>query len=124
MTTAKKVKAPSPANGRKSKGGAAAHLKATVSKAKASISSSDAVAANAVEVAESKLVRDSFTIPKSEYMVLETLKLRSATLARPAKKGELLRAGICALNAMGDKAFLSALAAVPSLKTGRPKRAV
>jgi hypothetical protein len=68
-----------------------------------------------------KLVRDSFTIPKSEYLVLEALKLRAATLARPAKKSEVLRAGIGALNAMGDKAFLAALGRVPSLKTGRPK---
>jgi hypothetical protein len=68
-----------------------------------------------------KLVRDSFTIPKSEYLVLESLKLRAATLARPAKKSEVLRAGIGALSAMGDKAFLAALGRVPSLKTGRPK---
>lgn len=67
-----------------------------------------------------KLVRDSFTIPKIEYAVLEALKLRAAALARPVKKSELLRAGVAALNGMSDKAFLSALNAVPSLKTGRP----
>ena len=70
-----------------------------------------------------KLVRDSFTIPKTEYAVLEALKLRAAQLARPVKKSELLRAGIAALDAMGDKAFLTALNAVPSLKTGRPSAA-
>ena len=69
-----------------------------------------------------KLVRDSFTIPKNEYTVLVELKLRSARLARPAKKSEILRAGIGALNAMPDAAFLSALGSVPSLKTGRPKQ--
>ena len=68
-----------------------------------------------------KLVRDSFTIPKAEYTVLEGLKLRAANLTRPTKKSELLRAGISALNAMSDKAFLAALSGVPSLKTGRPK---
>ena len=68
-----------------------------------------------------KLVRDSFTIPKSEYAVLGELKQRAAGLARPVKKSELLRAGISALSRMADKAFLSALDAVPSLKTGRPK---
>ena len=70
-----------------------------------------------------KLVRDSFTIPKSEYVVLGELKQRAAGLARPIKKSELLRAGISALSRMADKAFLSALDAVPSLKTGRPKDA-
>ena len=68
-----------------------------------------------------KLVRDSFTIPKAEYTVLEGLKARAADLKRPTKKSELLRAGIAALNAMTDKAFLTALSGVPSLKTGRPK---
>lgn len=70
-----------------------------------------------------KLVRDSFTIPKSEYSVLEGVKVRAANLKRPVKKSELLRAGVSALHTMTDKAFLSALNAVPSLKTGRPKAA-
>ena len=69
----------------------------------------------------SKLVRDSFTIPKSEYATLDGLKLRAAKLTRPTKKSEVLRAGIAALLAMSDKAFLAALDKVPSLKTGRPK---
>ena len=69
-----------------------------------------------------KLVRDSFTIPKSEYAVLEALKQRATQLKQPAKKSELLRAGIAVLQGLGDKAFLAALAGVPSLKTGRPKR--
>ncbi len=67
-----------------------------------------------------KLVRDSFTIPKSEYALLDALKLRSAQLARPAKKSELLRAGIKALSAMDDAALLQILQQVPALKTGRP----
>jgi len=70
-----------------------------------------------------KLVRDSFTIPKSEYAVLDALKQRAARLTRPAKKSEILRAGIAALSAMADKAFLAVLGSVPSLKTGRPKHA-
>jgi hypothetical protein len=72
---------------------------------------------------KAKLVRDSFTIPKSEYAVLEGLKVRAANLARPVKKSELLRAGVAVLHAMADKAFLAALNGVPSLKTGRPKGA-
>jgi hypothetical protein len=67
-----------------------------------------------------KLVRDSFTIPKAEYQVLETLKQRAIQLAQPAKKSELLRAGIKALAALPDAEFRAALAAVPAIKTGRP----
>ena len=69
-----------------------------------------------------KLVRDSFTIPKGEYAVLDELKRRATRLMRPTKKGELLRAGIVALNSLADAAFLDTLNAVPSLKTGRPKK--
>lgn len=69
-----------------------------------------------------KLVRDSFTIPKAEYMVLDDLKQRAGKLASAVKKSELLRAGVKALAAMSDAAFLSALKAVPAIKTGRPSK--
>jgi hypothetical protein len=69
-----------------------------------------------------KLVRDSFTIPKPEYLILDNLKLRAADLKHPVKKSELLRAGIKALAAMADSHFLAALKVVPMLKTGRPSK--
>ncbi|MDO9358833.1 MAG: hypothetical protein Q7T70_07595 [Polaromonas sp.] len=67
-----------------------------------------------------KLVRDSFTIPKAEYLVLDALKQRAAGLAHPIKKSELLRAGIKVLATLSDAAFLKALDQVPTIKTGRP----
>ena len=70
-----------------------------------------------------KLIRDSFTIPKVEYVVLKALKQRAIKLTRAVKKSELLRAGIKALAAMSDAAFLSALEMVPAIKTGRPASA-
>ena len=66
-----------------------------------------------------KLVRDSFRIPKSEYALIDELKLRAARLGRPTKKSEVLRAGVKALTEMGDAAFLAAVGAVPATKTGR-----
>ena len=74
------------------------------------------------EAHKAKLLRDSFTIPENEYAILAALKERATDLRRPAKKSELLRAGIAALRAMSDKAFLAVLDEVPSLKTGRPKK--
>ena len=71
---------------------------------------------------KTKLVRDSFTIPKAEYATLNELRQRSTRLAQPAKKSELLRAGIELLKGLSDEAFLAALGAVPNLKTGRPKK--
>lgn len=70
-----------------------------------------------------KLVRDSFTIPKTEYAVLGELKQRAAGLGRQPKKSEVLRAGIMALAAMTDAAFLASVDAVPAIKTGRPAKA-
>ena len=67
-----------------------------------------------------KLVRDSFTIPKAEYTMLDDLKQRAARLTHSAKKSELLRAGVKALAAMSDTEFLLALKQVPAIKTGRP----
>jgi hypothetical protein len=67
-----------------------------------------------------KMIRDSFTIPKTEYVVIDALKERAGKLSRAAKKSELVRAGVKALAAMSDAAFLAALTAVPTIKTGRP----
>ena len=69
-----------------------------------------------------KLVRDSFTMPKAEYMLIDALKQRAGQLGRPTKKSELLRAGIKALHAMNDTALKQAMAELPVIKTGRPKR--
>lgn len=70
-----------------------------------------------------KLVRDSFTIPRSEYQQLDALKQRLVRLMRPTKKSELLRAGIKLLAALPDDALRAAAEAVPSIKTGRPGKA-
>jgi len=101
---------------------AASAKKAAAKSAAASAKKPAAPAPSAAPKAKHKLVRDSFTIPKAEYAVLESLKLRAANLKRPTKKSELLRAGVAALNAMNDQAFLAAVGGVPSLKTGRPKQ--
>lgn len=74
-----------------------------------------------VKVKKPKLVRDSFTIPKDEYVVIDSLKIRAGKLGQAVKKSELLRAGVKALAAMSDIQFKAALSNVPTIKTGRPK---
>lgn len=84
----------------------------------------ETIAPTAVKPAKpkkAKLVRDSFTIPKDEYVVIELLKIRAGKLGQSVKKSELLRAGIKALAAMSDTQFKAALSNVPAIKTGRPK---
>ena len=63
-----------------------------------------------------KMVSDSFTIPKLEYLMLETLKLRAGALGHSVKKSELIRAGIKALSAMPDGNFEAALKTVQTHK--------
>lgn len=69
-----------------------------------------------------KMERDSFTMPKAEYAQFYVLKDRLNKLGQPAKKSELLRAGIMQLSAMTDAALKAALNKVPAIKTGRPKK--
>lgn len=72
---------------------------------------------------KAKLVRDSFTIPKAEFSAIDTLKTRAIALGTSVKKSELLRAGLMVLQGLSDSGFKAALAAVPTLKTGRPAAA-
>lgn len=74
------------------------------------------------KVSKVKMERDSFTMPKEEYAQIATLKKRLEVAGQPAKKSELLRAGLKLLAAMDDTALKAALASVPVIKTGRPKK--
>ena len=71
-----------------------------------------------------KLVRDSFTMPQDDYALIAMLKDRAVMFKRPAKKSELLRAGLHALQAMSAPALRAALDALTPLKSGRPKKQV
>lgn len=69
-----------------------------------------------------KLVRDGFTMPQQDFDLIAALKKRAIALQRPAKKSELLRAGLHALTRLPDEAFLAALEGLVQLKLGRPKK--
>ena len=69
-----------------------------------------------------KVVRDSFTIPKTEMLQVGEMKKRALTLGVGVKKSELIRAGLSALASLNDAAFKKALASVPTIKTGRPAK--
>ena len=68
-----------------------------------------------------KLVRDSFTMPKTDYALIDQLKQRGMALGRETKKSELLRAGLHALAAMPDRGLKEALGTLIPIKVGRPK---
>lgn len=73
-----------------------------------------------VKAEKVKLVRDSFTIPKTEYGQIADMKKRAISLGMEIKKSELIRAGLSLLAGASDAAFKSALVQIPTLKTGRP----
>ena len=80
-----------------------------------------AKAAKPPKLKKPKPVRDSFTMPKGEYQLIDLLKQRAAAKQRHVKKSEILRAGILALANMTDAQLFAALDHVPVIKTGRPR---
>jgi hypothetical protein len=75
-----------------------------------------------VKKAKHKLVRDSFTMPSADFALIDQLKARAIGFKRPAKKSELLRAGLKALSALSDAKLASVLDGLTPLKAGRPKK--
>ncbi len=67
-----------------------------------------------------KVVRDSFTMPKSDYAKIATLKQKCLDEGIHVKKSELLRAGLALLDAVPAKRLVAAIAELEAVKTGRP----
>ena len=70
-----------------------------------------------------KLVRDSFTMPESEYAVLGQVKKTCLKNGVEVKKSELLRIGVALISRLDIATLKQVLASLPQLKTGRPKKA-
>lgn len=69
-----------------------------------------------------KLVRDSFTIPETDYALFATLKQRALTAGVEVKKSEILRAAVLVLAKLDDAELVKAIGLVERIKTGRPKK--
>jgi hypothetical protein len=76
----------------------------------------------AKRVKKEKVVRDSFTMPKSDYEKISALKQRCLDASVSVKKSELLRAGLLLLESAPSKQLLAAISAVETVKTGRPAK--
>lgn len=81
------------------------------------------VTKNARRAKKEKVVRDSFTMPKSDYAKIAELKQRCLEEGISVKKSELLRAGLLLLAAAPSKRLVAAVSAVEAVKTGRPAKA-
>jgi hypothetical protein len=76
----------------------------------------------AVKAKKDKLVRDSFTMPESEYALISQLKKRCLVKGIAAKKSEILRAAIVSFAAASDANVLKAVKQLNFIKTGRPSK--
>lgn len=69
-----------------------------------------------------KVVRDSFTMPQSDYEKIAVLKKKCLDGGVSVKKSELLRAGLLMLESAAPKRLLAAVSSVEAVKTGRPTK--
>lgn len=67
-----------------------------------------------------KVIRDSFTMPSSDYELIPVIKQRCMKLGIGINKSEILRAGLQALNAMSDKQLQDVVKKLSRVKPGRP----
>ena len=103
---------------------AAATVKATAKKERVEKDPAPAKAATKKPKKEhkEKVVRDSFTMPQSEYQKIAEIKEICLKAGLPVKKSEVLRAGLKALVEMNAAQLKRALAGLEKIKTGRPKK--
>jgi hypothetical protein len=69
-----------------------------------------------------KVVRDSFTMPQSDYAKIGEFKQLCLKNGLHAKKSELLRAGLHALGKLNAAQLKAALSGLEKIETGRPKK--
>lgn len=69
-----------------------------------------------------KMIRDSFTMPESDYIKLAELKKKCLEAGVHVKKSELMRAGLLSLSKLTDASLLKAIKQVEVIKTGRPAK--
>ncbi len=72
------------------------------------------------KVKRDKVVRDSFTMPKADYELIDTLKRKCLGLGVAVKKTELLRAGLAVLEGLPGDGLVEMMRSLDRVKTGRP----
>jgi hypothetical protein len=69
-----------------------------------------------------KVVRDSFTMPQSEYEKIAEIKATLLNAKIRIKKSEVLRAGLKLLAELNDAQLKRTLGSLEKIKTGRPQK--
>lgn len=71
-------------------------------------------------VEHQRVIRDSFSLPASDYAIISALRDRALKAGVQANKSELVRAGLRVLQEMKEADFLAAIQRIEKIKTGRP----
>jgi len=69
-----------------------------------------------------KVIRDSFTMPQSEYQKIAEIKATCLKAKMHVKKSEVLRAGLKLLAELNAVQLKRTLNSLEKIKTGRPKK--
>jgi hypothetical protein len=69
-----------------------------------------------------KVVRDSFTMPESEYRKIAAIKEICLKSGLQVKKSELLRAGVIALSTMNESQMKAVIISLDKIKAGGPNK--
>jgi hypothetical protein len=69
-----------------------------------------------------KVVRDSFTMPQTDYDLIAEIKQKALKAGLHVKKSELLRAGLQALSKLNTAQLKQTVINLEKIKTGRPKK--
>ena len=75
-----------------------------------------------IKIKKIKQVRDSFTMPETEYDVIGQVKKACLKAGFEIKKSDLLRIGILQIKSLDVPKLKTLLAALTPLKVGRPKK--
>lgn len=66
--------------------------------------------------------RDTFTFPRSDYQIIETLKEQCLRAGVAVSKSEIIRAGLHALKNLDETQLLEVVKGIEKIKTGKPKQ--
>ena len=100
----------------------AAAVKSAVKKPPVEKSAAATAAKKSKKAPKVKIVRDSFTMPQSEYQKIAEIKEICLEAGLQVKKSEVLRAGLKALAKLNAAQLGRALTGLEKIKTGRPKK--
>jgi hypothetical protein len=70
-----------------------------------------------------RVIRDSFTLPSSDYELISTIRKRCLKAGVSVTKSEVMRAGLHALQELPNQDLLEVFKGLAKIKTGRPTKA-